>query len=83
MKRIGLKELRQHASHYVKRAGEGERLEITVSGRPSAILAPPQSDAWRAWDDVAHLFQDQPADPDWATDRDRLPDEMRNPWGDS
>ena len=46
MDRIGLRELRQHASRYVDRAAKGESLEIAVRGRPVARLVPIVDDSW-------------------------------------
>ncbi|CAN5852244.1 type II toxin-antitoxin system Phd/YefM family antitoxin [soil metagenome] len=40
MERIGIRELRQNASEYVRRAEAGETLEVTHRGRPVARLAP-------------------------------------------
>ncbi len=40
MKRIGIRELRQRASDYVRLAENGERIEITDRGRPVAMLGP-------------------------------------------
>ncbi|MHB1242422.1 MAG: type II toxin-antitoxin system Phd/YefM family antitoxin [Gaiellaceae bacterium] len=40
MERIGIRELRQHASRWVRRAAAGETLEITDRGRPVARLQP-------------------------------------------
>ena len=46
MKRIGIRELRQRASDYVRLAEQGERIEITDRGRPVALLVPlPQGSA--------------------------------------
>ncbi|MEO5975444.1 MAG: type II toxin-antitoxin system prevent-host-death family antitoxin [Ilumatobacteraceae bacterium] len=39
-RRIGIRDLRQHASTYIRRAGAGERILVTVSGQPTAILCP-------------------------------------------
>ena len=47
MERIGVRELRQHASRYLARVEQGERLEITDRGRPVALLVPLQGDEWR------------------------------------
>ncbi len=41
MERIGIRELRQHASEWVRRASAGEHIEVTNRGRLVAILAPP------------------------------------------
>lgn len=41
MERIGIRELRQHASRWVRRAASGESFEVTDRGRPVARLVPP------------------------------------------
>ncbi|MDQ6727067.1 MAG: type II toxin-antitoxin system prevent-host-death family antitoxin [Actinomycetota bacterium] len=46
MDRIGVRELRQHASRYLDRVVKGETLEVTDRGRPVARLVPITSDAW-------------------------------------
>jgi prevent-host-death family protein len=40
MDRIGIRELRQNASEYVRRAEAGETIEVTDRGRPVARLSP-------------------------------------------
>lgn len=40
MERIGIRELRQHASRWVRRAAAGESFEVTDRGRPVARLLP-------------------------------------------
>lgn len=35
---------------------------------------------WRPWADVAELF-DASGDPAWTDDRDRVDQEVRDPWG--
>ena len=50
MDRIGVRELRQHASRYLARVGNGETIEVTDRGRPVARLVPVRSSAW---DDLA------------------------------
>lgn len=42
MDRIGIRELRQHASRYVARAAAGESIEITDRGKLVAVLSPPR-----------------------------------------
>jgi prevent-host-death family protein len=42
MERIGIRELRQHASRWVRRAQAGESFEVTDRGRPVARLVPPE-----------------------------------------
>jgi len=48
MERIGVRELRQHASKYLARVAGGETFEVTDRGRPVALLVPVRSDAWQA-----------------------------------
>ena len=40
MERIGVRELRQHASRWLRRVADGETFEITVRGVPVARLSP-------------------------------------------
>jgi prevent-host-death family protein len=48
MDRIGVRELRQHASRYLARVAGGETFEVTDRGRPVALLVPVGSDEWQA-----------------------------------
>jgi prevent-host-death family protein len=41
MERIGVRELRQHASRYLDRVKSGETVEVTERGRLIALLVPP------------------------------------------
>lgn len=77
---IGLREVRQNASELVRRAQGGERLTITVSGRPAAELGPVRAQSWLAWDFVADLFSGTD-DTSWDADRDLLDHGLRDPWG--
>lgn len=47
MKTIGVRELRQNASQYLKEVAAGESIEITDRGRPIARLVPTTGDPWR------------------------------------
>jgi prevent-host-death family protein len=76
---VGLREVRQHASELVRRAQAGERLTITVSGRPAASLGPVEVASWVAWEAVADLFSG-PGDPDWQVDQDQVDGSLRDPW---
>jgi prevent-host-death family protein len=38
--RVGVRELRQNLSRYLRRVALGERLEVTERGQPVAVLAP-------------------------------------------
>jgi prevent-host-death family protein len=40
MERVGVRELRQNLSVYLRRVKEGESLEVTEHGRAVAVLAP-------------------------------------------
>ncbi|MHB2024783.1 MAG: type II toxin-antitoxin system Phd/YefM family antitoxin [Mycobacteriales bacterium] len=46
MERIGVRELRQHASRYLAKVAGGETLEVTDRGRAVAHLVPIRTDAW-------------------------------------
>jgi prevent-host-death family protein len=46
MDRIGIRQLRQHASQYLARVTNGEILEITDRGRPVARIVPVTNDQW-------------------------------------
>ena len=46
MKRIGIHDLRQHASRYLALVARGERVEITDHRRPVAMLVPLRGDPW-------------------------------------
>ena len=41
MERIGVRELRQNASEWIRRAHAGERIEVTRRGQVMAVLGPP------------------------------------------
>ena len=53
MGEVGLREMRQNASDLIRRAQAGERVTITVAGRPAAVLGPVSPRTWRRWDDLA------------------------------
>ena len=38
--RVGVRELRQNLSKYLRRVAHGERLEVTEHGKPVAVLGP-------------------------------------------
>jgi prevent-host-death family protein len=82
MSTVGLRELRQHASELLRRVEAGEELTITVSGRPSARLVAVAPQTWRSDTDVRELFRGE-ADPEWDNDRDRVDQELRDPWSSS
>jgi prevent-host-death family protein len=45
MERIGVRELRQHATRYLSRVKAGETVEVTERGRLVALLVPPEPGA--------------------------------------
>jgi prevent-host-death family protein len=47
MERIGVRELRQHASRYLARVATGETIEVTDRGRAVALLVPTHQDRWQ------------------------------------
>lgn len=79
MTTAGLRELRQHASDLVRRAEHGETVTVTVSGREVAQLGPLQRTQWRAWEDIAGVFQG-PSDDDWSKDRDLIDHKVNDPF---
>jgi prevent-host-death family protein len=71
MHRIGVRELRQHASRYLALVARGESVEVTDRGRPVAMLVPVRGEAWDALlasnrvvppEDTADLVDDPPVD---------------------
>jgi prevent-host-death family protein len=46
MDRIGLRELRQHASRYIARVARGETIEVAQRGRLVARIVPARGDTW-------------------------------------
>lgn len=47
IERIGVRELRQHASRYLARVATGETIEVTDRGRIVALLVPTHQDRWQ------------------------------------
>ena len=45
MDRIGIRELRQYASEFLRRVAKGESFEVTDRGRPVARLVPVEEDS--------------------------------------
>lgn len=81
MTSIGLRDLRQSASDFVKAAEGGETFTVTVSGRPAAVLGPVAREQWRTWADVASLFHGSgSADLDWEHDRGLVDQSLRDPF---
>jgi prevent-host-death family protein len=79
MTEVGLREMRQSASDLVRRAQAGERVTITVAGRPAAVLGPVADRTWRSWDEIAEVFR-EPVDHDWESDRALIDEDLVDPW---
>jgi prevent-host-death family protein len=79
MDALGLRELRQHASDLVRRAEAGEHLLITVSGRPAAVLGPPERDHWRRYEEIADILRRR-TDEDWESDRELVDQNLEDRW---
>ena len=78
---IGVRDLRQNASDLVRRAEHGERVTVTVAGRPAAVLGPlGGTRSWVSWEQVADVFR-RPVDDDWESDRDLVDQSITDPWG--
>ncbi|MFC6448734.1 type II toxin-antitoxin system Phd/YefM family antitoxin [Cellulomonas gelida] len=69
MTTVGVRELRQDASGVLRRVEEGERVVVTVHGRPVADLVPhfETRPTWRPVTDLAALFPGVD-DPHWDQD---------------
>ncbi|MFN7925416.1 MAG: type II toxin-antitoxin system prevent-host-death family antitoxin [Bryobacteraceae bacterium] len=55
--RVGIRELRDNLSQYIRRAESGERIEITAHGRTVAELAPPSSTRDRSMHPIDRLIE--------------------------
>ena len=76
---VGLRELRQDASALVRRAEDGEVIEITVAGRTAAQLTSVPRARWRHFDELAELYSGID-DPLWDSDRELIDDDVTDPW---
>lgn len=79
MATIPQKELRNNVGQVLRRAESGERMTITVSGRPVAELGPVRT---RQWVDAADLDElwSLPPDETLARDITTLGAGLRDPW---
>jgi prevent-host-death family protein len=63
MQQIGVRELRQQASVWLRRVSEGEAFEVTDRGRPVALLGPLPADRWQRLVDAGVVVPaDDPSD---------------------
>lgn len=87
MATIPQRELRNNIGAILRRAEAGERIAITVSGRPVAELGPPPTRSrFAAASVLAQILEQSPVDADWGDDLERLRAADRNaasdPWVD-
>ena len=75
LERVGIRELRNAVAAVVRRASGGERLLITVDGRPVAQLGPLEPDraGVTLWDMAAAGLVEPPRRPDRPPSPDPLP----------
>jgi len=82
MATIPQRELRNNVGEVLRRAEAGERIVVTVDGRPVAELGPVSGS--RSIATLATLRSLGSADADWLADQDRLRDEDHDdaidPW---
>jgi prevent-host-death family protein len=80
MATIPQKALRNNVGEVLRRAENGERLTVTVSGRPVAELGPIRARTWVPAADLADLWK-LPLDLDLAEDLKRFGTDLADPWG--
>ncbi len=73
---VAARELRNDVSGVLRRVEAGERLRVTVSGRPVAELVPlPKRQQTMSWEQFSQLLAGGRADPELAADlADLVPD---------
>ena len=76
---IPQKELRNNVGAVLRRAENGERLTVTVSGRPVAELGPVRARTWVPAANLSDLWK-RPVDPDLAHDLERFGAGLDDPW---
>jgi len=70
---IPQRELRNNVSEILRRAEQGERFTVTVSGRPVAELGPTRGTTEPfTGARLAEIIRDTPVDPGWREDLERM-----------
>jgi prevent-host-death family protein len=77
--RIPQKELRNNVGEVLRRAERGERMTVTVSGRPVAELGPVRARTWVPVADLVDLWS-IPVDADLHADLARFDAALGDPW---
>jgi prevent-host-death family protein len=76
---IPQKELRNNVGEVLRRAERGERMTVTVSGRPVAELGPIRTRTWVPAAELADLWT-LPIDTDLSADLERFDAALGDPW---
>ena len=76
---IAQKQLRNDVGAVLRRAEAGERITITVAGRPVAELGPTRGRRWVEAEQLVDLWR-LPADPALAGDLERFAGGLADPW---
>lgn len=79
MATIPQKELRNNVGEVLRRAERGERLTVTVSGRPVAELGPIRARTWVPAADLTDIWR-LPVDAGLANDLARFDATLEDPW---
>lgn len=77
MRRIGIRELRQDASKYLRLVKAGETIEVTDRGEPVARLTPVPPRPKSRWDELVERGEIIPGTQNWAN----LPPPVKSPTG--
>ncbi len=80
MATIPQKELRNKIGEVLRRAESGEKLTITVAGRPVAELGPASRRRWVRGPDLAQVWR-TPAPESLSADLERFPGDLQDPFG--
>jgi len=79
MAMIPQKELRNNVGEVLRRAEAGERITVTVAGRPVAQLGPAERRQWVMGNDLCAVWQ-TPAPRTLAEDLPRFPAALEDPY---
>ena len=71
MERVGIRELRQNLSVYLRKVKEGETFEVTERGKPVAVLKKAETDPYQRLVDEGVIIPAK--DPNWNLPRRRGP----------
>jgi prevent-host-death family protein len=79
MATIPQKELRNNVGEILRRAEAGERITVTVAGRPVAELGPVTRRQWVTGEALRSIWR-TPMPRDMAADIERFPGELEDPF---